>query len=96
MHTLNFHALSGIRTHYLGFRAREDSVCPRPLSYRDWLKVVVQIGKNRPLLTITALEFTKNNCIYLLTKLEIHIISEQDAHVMLYLEIQRCVIITDA
>jgi hypothetical protein len=33
--TPNIHALSVIRTHYPGFRAREDSTCLRPLGYRD-------------------------------------------------------------
>jgi hypothetical protein len=44
-HTLNIHALSGIRTHDPGFRASEDNACVRPLGYRDrpsfvlpWLK----------------------------------------------------------
>jgi hypothetical protein len=31
----NIHALSGIRTPDPGFRASEDSACPRPLGYRD-------------------------------------------------------------
>jgi hypothetical protein len=34
-HTPNIHALSEIRTHDPGFRASEDSTCPRPLGYRD-------------------------------------------------------------
>jgi hypothetical protein len=33
--TLHIHALSQIRTHDPGFRAREDSACLRPLGYRD-------------------------------------------------------------
>jgi hypothetical protein len=35
--TLNIHALSGIRTQDLGFRATEDGACLRPLGYRDRL-----------------------------------------------------------
>jgi hypothetical protein len=34
-HTPNIHALSGIRTLDPGFRASEDSTCPRPLGYCD-------------------------------------------------------------
>jgi hypothetical protein len=33
--TLNIHALSGIRTHGFGVLANEDSLCLRPLVYRD-------------------------------------------------------------
>jgi hypothetical protein len=33
--TSNIHALSGIQTNDLGFRASEDSACLRPLGYRD-------------------------------------------------------------
>jgi hypothetical protein len=33
IHIPNIHALCGIRTHDLGFRASEDSTCLRPLSY---------------------------------------------------------------
>jgi hypothetical protein len=33
--TLNFHALSGIRTHDPGLRAGECSACLRPFGYRD-------------------------------------------------------------
>jgi hypothetical protein len=33
--TLNIHALSGIRTHGPGVCASEDSLCLRPLGYRD-------------------------------------------------------------
>jgi hypothetical protein len=33
--TPNIHALSGIWTHYSGFRASEDSACFRPLGYHD-------------------------------------------------------------
>jgi hypothetical protein len=36
-HTLNIHALSGIRTHDPGFRGSEDSACLRTLGYRDRL-----------------------------------------------------------
>jgi hypothetical protein len=35
IHTLNIHALCGIRTHDPGFRASEDSTCLRSLGYRD-------------------------------------------------------------
>jgi hypothetical protein len=35
IHTPNIHALCGIRTHDPGFRASEDSTCPRTLGYRD-------------------------------------------------------------
>jgi hypothetical protein len=35
IHILNIHALCGIRTHNLGFRASEDSTFLRPLGYRD-------------------------------------------------------------
>jgi hypothetical protein len=34
-HTSNIHVLSGIRTRDPGFRASEDSICLRPLGYRD-------------------------------------------------------------
>jgi hypothetical protein len=34
-HTPNIHAVSGIRTHDHSVRASEDSLCLRPLSYRD-------------------------------------------------------------
>jgi hypothetical protein len=37
IHIPNIHALCGIRTHDPGFRAIEDSTCPRPLGYRDRL-----------------------------------------------------------
>jgi hypothetical protein len=33
--TLNIHDLGGIRIHDPGFRASEDSICLRPLGYRD-------------------------------------------------------------
>jgi hypothetical protein len=35
IHTSNIHALCGIRSHDLGFRASKDSTCLRPLGYRD-------------------------------------------------------------
>jgi hypothetical protein len=38
-HIPNIHALCGIRTHDPGFRASEDSTCPRPFSYRERQKV---------------------------------------------------------
>jgi hypothetical protein len=41
IHTPNIHALCGIRTHDLGFRASLDSSCPRPLGYRDLLSVTL-------------------------------------------------------
>jgi hypothetical protein len=37
IHTQNIHALCGIQTHGPGFRVSEDSVCLRPIGYRDWL-----------------------------------------------------------
>jgi hypothetical protein len=35
IHIPNIHAMCGFRTHDLGFRASEDSICLRPLGYRD-------------------------------------------------------------
>jgi hypothetical protein len=35
IHIPNIHTLCGIRTHDPGFRASEDSICHRPLGYRD-------------------------------------------------------------
>jgi hypothetical protein len=55
-HTLNIHALGGIRTHDPGFWASEDSACLRPLGYRDrrgyklgaWIYIIIKIeGNNR-------------------------------------------------
>jgi hypothetical protein len=51
---LNIHALSGIRTHCLGFRASEDSARPRPLGYRDrhyWRQEIKIHESGRHLLT---------------------------------------------
>jgi hypothetical protein len=43
IHFPNIHALSGIRNHDLGFRASEDSICHRPLGYRDRLNIYIYI-----------------------------------------------------
>jgi hypothetical protein len=44
IHIPNIHALCRIRTHDPGFRASEDSTCPRPLDYRDRVKKSTSSG----------------------------------------------------
>jgi hypothetical protein len=48
--TLNIHALNGIRTHYPGYRASEDSACLRPLGYRDRPTMLLLVGNSSILL----------------------------------------------